>query len=67
MLDHLLPTPRLAGRAFALAARHGFSAYDGLYLAAAEHASTWVVTADERLFRRAGEVGLGSLVRLLAS
>jgi predicted nucleic acid-binding protein len=52
-------------RAYALAADHGFSAYDGLYLALAEARGSPVLTADEKLVRRAGEVGLAALVEAL--
>jgi predicted nucleic acid-binding protein len=52
-------------RAFALAARHGFSAYDSLYLALAEARGAPVITADEKLVRRAAEAGLSALVEAL--
>lgn len=48
-------------RAFELAAQHGMSAYDGLYLAIAEERGAQVVTADQKLVRRAGEAGLAHL------
>ncbi|HEV7227360.1 type II toxin-antitoxin system VapC family toxin [Brevundimonas sp.] len=52
----------LAARAFELAARHRFSAYDASYLALAERRACVVVTLDEKLVRRAADVGLGHLV-----
>ncbi len=52
----------LASAAFKLAADHRFSAYDGFYLALAQQRETVLVTLDARLMRRAGEVGLGTLV-----
>ena len=61
-------TPRAADlrvRAYELACEHGFSAYDGVYLALAEIRSATLLTADERLVQRARESGLAHLVRLL--
>jgi predicted nucleic acid-binding protein len=55
----------LAPRAFALAVDVGCSAYDGLYLSLAEARGCRVLTADERLLRRASEAGLGYLVEQL--
>lgn len=66
VVDQAIPLSALAGRAFELAADHGFSAYDGAYLALAEISGLPVLTADLRLARRASEVGLGHLVHLLA-
>lgn len=49
-------------RAFSLAAEHGVSAYDGLYLALAEARGVPMITADEKLIRRANACGLSALV-----
>ncbi len=65
LLSDIEPCAGLAPRAFNLAAVHGFSAYDALYLALAEAEDTFVVTADARLVQRAQAVGLSTLVRLL--
>ncbi|MGH7009565.1 MAG: type II toxin-antitoxin system VapC family toxin, partial [Caulobacteraceae bacterium] len=65
LLDEAVPARDLASRAFTMAAEHGFSAYDGAYLALAETRGLKLLTADVHLARRAGEVGLGDLVWLL--
>jgi predicted nucleic acid-binding protein len=67
LIDQSVPMPLLARRAFHFAARHGFSAYDGAYMALAEMEGLVMVTADERLLRRAIDAGLGRLVRLLGA
>jgi predicted nucleic acid-binding protein len=54
-----------AARAFAFAADHGFSAYDGLYLAIAEGRGAPLLTADQRLVQRARDAGLSALVEPL--
>jgi predicted nucleic acid-binding protein len=64
MLDETIALATLAEAAFALAATHGFSAYDGTYLALAQARRRPVVTADARFARRAAEAGL-SHVKLL--
>jgi len=56
------PASGLAGRAFELAAEHGVSAYDGLYLALAVALRVRVVTLDGKLVRSAEAAGLGRLV-----
>ena len=66
LLDEAAPLSSLAERAFALAQAHGFSAYDGTYLALAEARGLRMITADQKLVRRAAEVGLGHLVRPLS-
>ncbi len=65
LLDETVHLSHLAPRAFELAAAHGFSAYDGAYLALAESQNIQVVTADEKLVRRAKEAKLSHLVRVL--
>ena len=67
LLDETVPMKDLAEGAFDLAATHGFSAYDGAYLALALERSLVVVTADVRLARKAAEVGLDGYVSLLAT
>jgi predicted nucleic acid-binding protein len=62
LFDQTFPDEPLVGRAFELAAGHGFSAYDGLYLALAEARDAQIVTADEKLIGRARAAGLASLV-----
>ena len=65
LIDHLAPLGGLGERALELAVTHGFSAYDASYLALAEARGVQVVTADEKLARRASAAGLGDLVRTL--
>ncbi|HZK99635.1 MAG TPA: type II toxin-antitoxin system VapC family toxin [Caulobacteraceae bacterium] len=65
LLDATASLSDLAMRAFELAAAHGFSAYDGAYLALAEMEDIQVVTADRKLARRAAESRLSHLVHLL--
>ncbi|MEO7027538.1 MAG: type II toxin-antitoxin system VapC family toxin [Caulobacteraceae bacterium] len=65
LLDEAVPSAELSRRAFQLALDHGFSAYDGAYVALAEARQLQLLTADTRLARRAREAGLGSRVRLL--
>jgi len=67
LLDEAVPMSGLSRRAFELASRHGFSAYDGSYLALAEQRGLQVLTADGKLVRRAQEQGLAHLVRLLGT
>jgi len=57
------PAAGLADRAFALAADHGVSAYDGLYLALAERRGCDLVTADQRLIAKVAAAGLRIVVR----
>jgi predicted nucleic acid-binding protein len=66
MLDEAIPLEGLADAAFDLAARHGFSAYDGMYLALARSRRLVVATADAKFARRADEVGLSEHISLLA-
>jgi predicted nucleic acid-binding protein len=65
LLAESVPLAALAPRAADLAAEHRISAYDACYLALADARSSHVVTLDERLVRRAREVGLERLVALL--
>ncbi len=57
-----IPSATLAARAFTLAARHRFSAYDGLYLALAESREAPVFTFDATFVRRATEAGYARLL-----
>jgi predicted nucleic acid-binding protein len=66
LLDETKPIADVAPRAFAMAAAHGLSAYDGCYLALAEARGTQMVTADAKLVTRATEAGLAALVRTLS-
>ncbi len=59
------PMGGLADRAFALASRHGMSAYDAAYVVLAEQRGAVVVTADARLVAKARGAGLDAYVRLL--
>ncbi len=63
LLDEIAPTRGLVRRAFDLAADHGFSAYDGVYLALAESRMIRVVTADLKLIDRTCVAGLAGLAR----
>lgn len=65
LVAEVFPGEVLAGRAFSLAVETGCSAYDGLYLSLAEARGCQVVTADERLVRRASAAGLAHLVESL--
>lgn len=65
LIDHLEPLANLGERALALSVAHGFSVYDASYLALAKARGRQVVTADEKLARRASQAGLGDLVRNL--
>ncbi len=61
LLDEVVPSRGLARRGFDLAAEHGFSAYDAIYLALAESRMTRVVTADAKLIARTLSAGLQGL------
>lgn len=63
LLDEVIASSQLADRAFALAADHGFSAYDAAYLALAEQRGLRLATADIRLVERARQAGLSKLIR----
>lgn len=62
LINEVITASSLAVAAFDLAARHGFSAYDGVYLALASSRDAVLATADERLIARAEKVGLGHLI-----
>jgi predicted nucleic acid-binding protein len=66
-VDETAPLNELAEEAFDLAARYGFSAYDGMYLVLARRRGLVVITADVRFARKAAEVGLADHVTLLAT
>ena len=66
VVDEWVASSQLAERAFDLAATHGFSAYDGTYLALAEARDLPLLTADVRLVRLARGAGLGRFLRPLA-
>lgn len=65
MVSRFAASGHLALAAFRLARAHRFSAYDAVYLALAQTLDVRVVTLDVKLARRAGEVGLADIVRLL--
>jgi predicted nucleic acid-binding protein len=65
IVDLVAPSRDHSERAYALARDHGFSVYDSVYLALAEERAIPVVTADERLLRRAESAGMGARVRRL--
>jgi predicted nucleic acid-binding protein len=67
IIDLFAPLKSLSIRAFSLAREHGFSAYDGAYLALAEERGVQLLTADDKLARRAHATGLGHLVCGLTS
>jgi predicted nucleic acid-binding protein len=66
LIDEVAPLGDLAGPAYDLAARHDFSAYDGVYLALAAQRGLRLVTADAKLARKAVESGFADHVRLLS-
>jgi predicted nucleic acid-binding protein len=59
----LVPSAGLTSRAFALAADHGLSAYDSLYLALAEQRGCDLVTADLKLIARVAAAALPLVAR----
>jgi predicted nucleic acid-binding protein len=60
------PSAVLSSRAFELAARHRFSAYDGLYLALAESREAPMYTFDGAFARRTIAAGFKHLVQIPA-
>lgn len=66
LLGPMVPMTNLAQRAYALAARHRFSAYDGAYLALAENRNGRVATLDDRLTNRADQEGFSHLTHAIA-
>ncbi|HEY2707696.1 MAG TPA: type II toxin-antitoxin system VapC family toxin [Caulobacteraceae bacterium] len=52
MFDELVPADKLVPRAFELAADHGLSVYDSMYVALAEARHRRLVTADARLIAK---------------
>ena len=67
LIDEIAPLGGLAGPAYDLAARHGFSVYDSIYLGLARRRDLVLVTADAKLARRAVDIGMADHVRLLTS
>jgi len=65
MLTESVPLTELVDEAFELAVKHGFSAYDGTYLALARERGLVVVTADVKFARKAAEAGLAHHITLL--
>jgi predicted nucleic acid-binding protein len=59
LFDELAPIETLHERAFAIAADHQLSAYDGLYVALAEVRRWPFATADQRLAGRLAQSRLG--------
>jgi predicted nucleic acid-binding protein len=58
LFDELVPSQRLAARALEIAADHGTSAYDAMYVALAEAGGMRLATADLRLLQRVREARL---------
>jgi predicted nucleic acid-binding protein len=58
LFDELVPSHRLAARAFEIAADHGTSPYDAMYVALAELRGLRLATADRRLLQRVTDAGL---------
>jgi predicted nucleic acid-binding protein len=67
LIDEVAPLGDLAGAAYDLATRHGFSTYDAVYLSLARRRDLVLVTADAKLARRAVDIGMADHVRLLSS
>ncbi len=63
LFDDLVPAATLTPRAFVLAADHGLSTYDAMYVALAEARSCDLVTADSRLVAKATQAGLAVNLR----
>jgi predicted nucleic acid-binding protein len=61
--DETVSVETLTRRAFALAADHGMSTYDALYVALAEHRACALVTADAKLIAAVRRTGLGVVVK----
>jgi predicted nucleic acid-binding protein len=62
IIDHVTAMEDLSEHAFQLAVRHGFSAYDGAYLALAERSHAIMLTADIKFAQLAMAAGLADLV-----
>uniref|UniRef100_B0T1Z6 Ribonuclease VapC n=1 Tax=Caulobacter sp. (strain K31) TaxID=366602 RepID=B0T1Z6_CAUSK len=65
LIDEVAPLADLAEPAYEVATRHGFSAYDSIYLALAQRRGLRLVTADARLARRAAGIGFDAQIQLL--
>ena len=65
ILDRLVPSSKVAERAFALAVQFNHSVYDCLYLALAERESITLVTDDAKLVTVAKKAKLSRLVQAL--
>ncbi len=65
LVGTMVPVTGLAPRAYSLAARHRFSAYDAAYLALAENRTSRVATLDARLARRADQEGFAHLIHAI--
>jgi len=65
VFDELVSSKDLFERAFALAAEHGISTYDAMYVALAEDRGRDLVTADTRLIRRMATSGIAVTTRTL--
>lgn len=66
LVDELVPVETLLSRALEFATV-GLSAYDGVYVALAEKAGIPLLTADDRLLRRAATAGMSRHLRALAA
>ena len=66
LIDEVASVADLAGPAYDLTERYGFSAYDSVYLALALRRDRPLVTADAKLARRAIDMGLAGHVRLIS-
>lgn len=65
LIGQVVATRPLVGRALALAAEHGLSAYDAIYVTLAERRGGRVLTADVKLARRLAGTNLADLVLAL--
>lgn len=65
VLDRIVPSSEVAGRAFALAVQFNHPVYDCLYLALAERESSTLITDDAKLVTLAKKAKLARLVQAL--
>lgn len=67
LIHEVVPALGVVERATLLACKMGHPVYDCVYLALAEAHGAELITADRKLFARAGAAGLGQRVRLIGA
>lgn len=63
LIDTVVPSADLLEDAFLIADRLDHSVYDCAYLACARHIDALLLTADQRFFNKARQVGVGDRVK----